>query len=225
MGAAAIADEQRVALRVVARALRFRQDLDETAIGVLPTPGRDTLGDYRRAGVDLRPRDLGVIAATGAALGDEIVDAALALSIAGIPVLHRRVLDFGTFQRDQLDHRGMQLVLIALRRRAALEIADIGALVGDKERALELTALRRIDAEIGRQLHRAAHARRDIGKGAVAEYGGVESGEEIVVLRHDRTEILADQIGMFAHRLAERAKDDAHLAELRLEGGGDRDAV
>ena len=59
-----------------------------------------------------------------AALGDEVVDAAPALRVAGVPVLHRRVLDLGVVERDQLDHRGVQLVLVALRRGAALEVAD-----------------------------------------------------------------------------------------------------
>ena len=34
--------------------------------------------------------------------------------------------------RDQLDDRGMELVLVPLRRGAALEIADIGAGLGDQ---------------------------------------------------------------------------------------------
>ena len=153
-------------------------------------------------------------AAAGAALGDEIIDAALALGVAGIPVLHRRVFDLGIFERDQLDHGGVELVLVALRRGAAFEIADIGALVGDQQRALELAGLGGVDAEIGRELHRAAHARRHIGEGAVAEDGRIERGEEIVALRHDRAEIFAHEIGMLAHRLAERAEDDAELGEL-----------
>src|SRR5699024_3064070 len=72
---------------------------DKYAAGVLP-------GD-RRAGLDLCPADLGVIATALAAFGDEVVDAALAVFITGIPVLHGRILDVGLFQRHQFDHRGM----------------------------------------------------------------------------------------------------------------------
>ena len=97
-------------------------------------------------------------AAAIAALGDEIVDAAFAVLVARIPVLDRRVFDLGVVERDELDHRGMQLILVAHRGGAAFEIADIGALVGDDQRALELAGVRCVDAEIGRQLHRAAHA-------------------------------------------------------------------
>src|SRR5580693_4460163 len=42
------------------------------------------------AGLDLGPGNLRIVAAAIAALGDEIIDAALALGIAGVPVLHRR---------------------------------------------------------------------------------------------------------------------------------------
>src|SRR5262249_49070376 len=75
----------------------------------------------RRAGLDLGPGNLRVLAAAVATLGDEIVDAALAFRIAGIPILHRRIFDFGIVERDELDHGGMQLVLVALRRSAAFE--------------------------------------------------------------------------------------------------------
>ena len=97
----------------------------------------------RRAGLDLGPGDLGAVAAAVGALGDEVVDAAPALRVAGIPVLHGRVFDLGVVERDQLDHGGVQLVLVAHRRGAAFEVAHVGALVGDDQGALELAGLRR----------------------------------------------------------------------------------
>src|SRR5215470_6631818 len=45
------------------------------------------------AGLDLCPGDVRVAAMTVAALRDEVEDAAAALAVARIPVLHRRVLD------------------------------------------------------------------------------------------------------------------------------------
>ena len=47
----------------------------------------------RRAGFDLRPGNLRALAETLAALGDEIVNAAFAFLVAGIPVLHGRIFD------------------------------------------------------------------------------------------------------------------------------------
>src|SRR5262249_16123660 len=93
------------------------------AARVLPGDGR--------TGLHLRPGDLGVLAQALAALGDEVVDPTFAVLVAGVPVLHGRVLDGGVIVGDQLHHRGVQLVLIADRRRAAFEIADISAFVGD----------------------------------------------------------------------------------------------
>src|SRR5690606_23630767 len=81
----AVGDGDRVEL---AAAVVAAQD----AARVLPGDGR--------AGLHLGPRDLGVPAPAVAALGDEVVDATPALGIAGIPVLHRRVLDLGIVERD-----------------------------------------------------------------------------------------------------------------------------
>ena len=262
--AAAIADQQRVALRVVARVAGVLADLDRAAIGVLAAAGRDALRDdraarvlaqvdhlgagvgllevvgdgdrieladrivalqdaarilprHRGAGLDLRPGDLRAIALADAALGDEVVDAALAVLVAGVPVLDRRVLDGRVLVRDELDDRGVQLVLVALRRRAAFEVADRRALVGDDQRPLELAGVLRVDAEVGRQLHRAAHALRDVDEAAVAEHRGVERREVVVGVRHDRADVLLHQVGMILHRFGERAEDDAELGQLAAE--------
>src|SRR6185437_16905395 len=55
----------------------------------------------RRSRFDLGPGNLRIGAAAVAALGDEIVDAALAFGIARIPVLHRRIFDLGIVERDE----------------------------------------------------------------------------------------------------------------------------
>ena len=108
---------------------RDRIELADGAVA-LEHAARILPGD-RRAGFHLSPGNLGVLASTDTALGDEVVDAALAFAVAGIPVLHGRILDLGIIEGDQLDHRGVQLVLVAHRRRAAFEIADVGAFVRD----------------------------------------------------------------------------------------------
>src|SRR5690606_7127364 len=51
MRAAAIADQERVALRIVPRILRRRHDAHEAAVSVLPVPRGDALGYDRAAGV------------------------------------------------------------------------------------------------------------------------------------------------------------------------------
>ncbi len=85
--------------------------------------------------------------------------------------------------------------------------------------------LRFVDAEIGRQLHRAAHAFRHVNEGAVGEHRRIERGEEIVRGRHHRAEILLHQIGMLADRFRHRHEDHAGLLQLVLEGGGNRNRI
>ena len=160
-----------------------------------------------------------------AALGDEVEDASNPVLVAGIPVLHRRVLDLRAFECDELDHRGVELVLVAHRGGAPFQVAHVAPLVGDHERAFELSGLGRVDPEIRGQFHRTAHAPGDVAERPVAEHGGIERGEEVVGIRHDGAEIPLDQVRTLAHRLGERAEDDALLGELVLERGGDGDAV
>ena len=178
-----------------------------------------------RTGLHLRPADLGPRAPAVAALGHEIIDATLAFRIAGEPVLHRRILDLGIIQRDQLDHRRMKLAFLARGRGAAFEIGDVGALVGDDQCALELPGVLGVHAEIGGQLHRAAHARRHINEGAVGEHRRIECGIVIVALRHDGEKILLHQLRVLAQRFRDRAENHARLGKLRLEGGDNRDRV
>ena len=141
-----------------------------------------------------------------AALGHEVVDAALAVLVAGIPVLDRRVLDLGVLESHQLDHRGVELVLVAHRGGAALQVAHVAALVGDDQGALELAGVWRVDPEVGGQLHRAAHALGDVDEGAVGEDRGVQGGEEVVGVGDHGAEVLADQLGVLLHRLARRSR-------------------
>src|SRR2546426_61011 len=251
---ASIADQHRIALRVIPRLLRPLQDLHESAVGVLAAARRDALRHDRGAGVlahvdhlgarvrllavvghghrveladrvvalqdapgilpgdrrarlHLRPGDLGAPAATRPALGHEIVDPTPSLFVARVPVLNGRVLDGRAVERDELHHRRVQLVLVAHRGGAALEVAHIAALVRDDQRPLELARRLRVDAEIGGQLHGAAHALRDVHERAIREHGRVEGGEEVVVVRHHRAEVLLHQLGILPDRLRDGAEN------------------
>ena len=125
------------------------------------------------------------IATAVAALGHKIVDPALAVLVAGEPVLDRRVLDLGILHRDQFDHCSVQLVLIARGCGAAFEVAHIRAFIGDQQRALKLAGLGLVDAEIGRKLHRAAHALGDVAERPIGEDRRVQRRIEVVRHRHD----------------------------------------
>ena len=79
----------------------------------------------------------------------------------------------------------MQLVFIALRRGAALKIADIRLILGDDERPLELARILLIDPEIGRKFHRAAHAFRDVDERPVGKDSRIQCRKVVVTDRHD----------------------------------------
>ncbi len=136
-----------------------------------------------------------------AALGDEVVDTAFAFGVPGVPVLHGGILDLGTVECHQFNHRRVQLVLVAHGGRAALEVADVAAFVGDDQRALKLAGVGFIDAKVGGQLHGAAHPFRDVDKGTVAEHRAVESGVKVVFARHHTAQVFLDQLGVIVHRL------------------------
>ena len=97
-----------------------------------------------------------------AAFRHKVVDAALAVFVTGVPILDRGVLDFRFVQRHQFDHCRVQLVFVALGRRAPFEVADIAAFVRHHQRALKLARAGFVDAEVGAQLHRASHALGDV---------------------------------------------------------------
>ena len=109
--------------------------------GILPGDGR--------TGLYLRPGDLASLALAQASFGHEVIDTAIAVLIAGIPVLNGGILHFGAVFHYYLHYGGMQLVLIAHRGGAAFEIRHIRLVVGHYQRALKLACSAGIDAEIG----------------------------------------------------------------------------
>ena len=96
----------------------------------------------------------------------------------------------------------MQLVLVAHRCGAAFEVRYVAVVIGNDERALELSCVGCVDAEVGRQLAWATHTLGDVHKGAVAEHCGVECCKEIVAVVDYRAKILAHQLGMLLYGLA-----------------------
>ena len=113
----------------------------EHAAGVFP--------GYGTAGFYLGPREFRIVAAAQASFGHEVIDTAIAVLIAGIPVLNGGILHFGAVFHYYLHYGGVQLVLVAHRGCAAFEIRHIRLVVGHYQRALKLACSAGIDAEIG----------------------------------------------------------------------------
>ena len=84
-------------------------------------------------------------------------------------------------QRHELDDRGVQRVRRVDRRRAALDVVDLGALVGDDERPLELAHVLGVDAEVGLQRQVDVDPGRHVDERAAGPHRRVERGELVVV--------------------------------------------
>ena len=266
-----IANQERVALRVVAGIFRPLCHAHQATIGILALAGRDTLRDDTRTGVaadvnhlragigllevvghghrvefahrvipqqhatrilpcdgrarlDLRPRQACILP-TQTSLRNKVVDTTFALLVARIPVLYCRVLHLGITLDDDLDHGSMQLILVTLRSGTPLQVTHISPLVGHDERALELSRAGGIDAEVGRELHRATYPLRNVAERAIGEDRSIECCIEVVGMRHDAPQILFHQLGMLFDGLRDGAEDDALLGQRLPEGGLDRYGV
>ena len=114
----------------------------QDAAGVLPGDGGTSF--------HLGPGNVRTITSAVPALGDEVVNAADAVFISGIPVLHRGVLDLCIFHGDEFHHGRVELVFIPHGRSAAFKVTDETALVCNDEGTLELAGFGFIDTEIGR---------------------------------------------------------------------------
>ncbi|MEZ4585868.1 MAG: hypothetical protein R2909_05655 [Gemmatimonadales bacterium] len=113
---------------------------------------------------------------------------------------NRGVFDRGVFERDDLDHRGVELVSRpAWKRRATFQIADVRPFFGD-DRNRSIAGVLGVDPEVGGEIHR-ADALRDEHERAVREDRRVERREGVVRHRHDRPEILLDQVRIVLLRL------------------------
>ena len=84
----------------------------QNAAGILPR--------NRRSRLNLCPRYLGMVPATGTALGNEVVDSSHPILIARVPILNGRILDLCVVERNKFYHGRMQLVFIAHGRSASL---------------------------------------------------------------------------------------------------------
>ena len=124
-----------------------------------------------------------------AAFGHEIVNAAPALFIPGIPVLHCGIFNISVIQCDQFHHGCVELMFIAHGRRAAFQVTDGCAFFGHEQRALELAGIGCVDAKIRGEFHRALHTFGNEAEGAIAKNGGIESSVKVVGIRDHRAEI------------------------------------
>ena len=152
----------------------------------------------------------GGVAVGDGALGHQVVDVVR-------PVLDGRVAAARARLDDDLDHRRVQRVGRVGRRRAALDVVHVGALVDDDQRALELAHVLGVDAEVGLQRHVDLHALGHVDERAARPHRGVERRELVVGRRDDRAEVLPEQVLVVAQRVVGREEDHALLLEVLLD--------
>ncbi|OEI69675.1 Uncharacterized protein Cus16_0284 [Curtobacterium sp. ER1/6] len=140
-------------------------------------------------------------------LGDEVVDVAR-------PVLDRRVAHAGVLLHDDLDHGRVQRVRLVDRGGAALDVVDVGVLVRDDQRPLELSHVLGVDPEVGLQRDLDVHALRDVDERPAGPDGGVQSGELVVAGRDHGAEVLLEELGVLAQRRVGVHEDDALLLQV-----------
>jgi hypothetical protein len=95
---------------------------------------------------------------------------------------------------------------------------DLGALVHDDQRPLELAGVLAVDAEVGLQRQRDLHALGDVHERAARPDRAVERRELVVLGRDDRAEVLPEDLRVLLERLVRAHEDDADLGELLADG-------
>ena len=190
----------------------------QNAARVLPRDGG--------ARFDLRPADSAVLAGTLAALGDEVIDTACArFAVAGVPVLHGRILDACVFLGQEFHDSAMELLARKFWSGAAFEVAHACVVIGDNQRAFELACFLVVDAEVGGKVHRALDSRRNIDEASVAKDCAIEGRKVVVASGYHATQIFLDKFGVFLDGVADGAEDDAHFHELLLMARVNADGV
>ena len=210
------------------RRLRVRRHVDHLRAGVLVLAGaregdreglalgvlaheedRRVLHGDLRADVAVDPLHGGALGG-GGPLGDEVVDVVR-------PVLDRRVANARVLLHDDLDDGRVQRVGLVDRRRAALDVVHVAALVGDDQRALELAHVLGVDAEVGLQRDLDVHARRHVDERAARPHRRVQRGELVVAGRDDGAEVLLEELGVLLQRGVGVHEDDALALELFVD--------
>src|ERR1039458_2926420 len=142
------------------------------------------------AQIPVNPLDGRVFLGDGA-LGDQVVDVVR-------PVLDGRVADVGTLLGDDLDHRGVQGVVGVGGGRTALDVVDVGALVGDDQRPLELAHVVAVDPEVGLERDVDAHPLGDVDEGAARPHRAVQGRELVVIGRDHGAEVALEELLVLA---------------------------
>ena len=159
-----------------------------------------------RTDVAIDPTDFRVFH-RDAALGDEVENVRR-------PVLDGDVLDLRALEGDKLDDCGVQGGGLEFRRGAAFHVHQLGTLVGDDERALELAEVLRVDAEVGLQRLFELQAFWNVDERPAREDCRIQRGEFIVSGGDHLAEPRAENLLVLLQAFGRVAEDDALFGEF-----------
>ena len=135
----------------------------------------------------------------------------------GRPVLNGRVAHARVLLHEDLNDAGVQRVLVVDRGGAALDVVNVGPLVGDDERTLELTHGGGVNAEVRLKRDRHVHALGDVDEGSTGPGGGVQCRELVVAGGHALAEVLLEDLGVLAQTGIGVGEDDALALQVLLD--------
>ena len=111
----------------------------------------------------------------------------------------------------------MERVLVVDGGRAALNIVDVRAFVGDDQRALKLAHCRRVDAEVRLQRDRHVNALGDVDEGSTGPGCRIQCRELVVTRGHALTEVLLEDLRVLAQAGVGVSEDDALSLQVILD--------
>ena len=100
------------------------------------------------------------------------------------------------------------------RSRAALDVVNLGSLIRNDQRPLELAHVLRVDAEVGLKRHVDGHARWHVDERTARPHRGVERCELVVVRRDDLAEPLPDDFGVLPNGGVHVREQDSKALEI-----------
>ena len=145
----------------------------------------------------------------GGALGVEVVH------VLG-PVLDRGVAQARAVLHEELHGAGVEVGLVVLGRRAALDEVQVGAGLNDDECVLELACALGVEAEVALQRVVEADARGHVDKRAARPHGVVERRKLVVGHGDEGAKVLVHHglpLGV-VERVLDRGVDHALLGDL-----------
>ena len=111
----------------------------------------------------------------------------------------------------------MQRVLVVDGGGAALDVVNVRTLVGNDERALELSHGRGVDAEVRLQRDRHMNALGDVDEGTARPRGRVQRRELVVAGRHTLAKVFLEDFGVLTQAGVGVREDDALALQVFLD--------